>query len=115
MIRDTVRAILKICFGKDLEEEERIVRESEGSTLPVSDPIALANTGALNAAEAALRKRLDPADRTRYADALLFYAFVNEFDDDRLAQAGWSRDRIKRGIADVSARYGIGELLSYLE
>jgi len=40
--------------------------------------------------------------------ALLFYSYLNDKPDEFLKEHNFSRDEIKLGLRDVTARYGIG-------
>lgn len=108
-ISDLVRAISRLVLGKnDIDYE---LPEDEDKYTPIDRAYRqlkdMADAGDINGAENLLSDQLDPADLDRLEMALTFYMYLNQFKDDALYTANYSREEIVDGINSVCAEYGI--------
>ena len=110
LIKEMVRAILKLLFNvdapaptADLFENERAMETAEGL-------IQKARVGDINEAENEL---FDLAE-TRTMDNLLiglsFYSYLNEMDNDFLVANNFSREEVREGLKSLVAVYGLGNM-----
>lgn len=108
-ISDLVRAIARLVLRKndidyDLPEDEDKYTSLDQVYRQLKD---LADAGEINEAENLLSDNLDPPDLDCLEMALTFYMYLNQFNDDILYTANYSREEIVDGINSVCAEYGI--------
>lgn len=108
-ISDLVRAIARLVLRKndidyDLPEDEDKYTALDKVYRRLKD---LADAGEINEAENLLSDNLDPPDLDCLEMALTFYMYLNQFNDDILYTANYSREEIVDGINSVCAEYGI--------
>ena len=108
-ISDLVRAIAGLALGKsDIDYE---LPASEEKDLPVDRLYrrlqAMADAGDINDAENLLYEELDTGDKGYLEAALAFYMHLNQFGDEYLYTANYSREEIVEGINNVAAEFGI--------
>lgn len=108
-ISDLVRAIARLVLRKndidyDLPEDEDKYTSLDKVYRRLKD---LADAGEINEAENLLSDNLDPPDLDCLEMALTFYMYLNQFNDDILYTANYSREEIVDGINSVCAEYGI--------
>lgn len=108
-ISDLVRAIARLVLRKndidyDLPEDEDKYTSLDKVYRQLKD---LADAGEINEAENLLSDNLDPPDLDCLEMALTFYMYLNQFNDDILYTANYSREEIVDGINSVCAEYGI--------
>ena len=108
-ISDLVRAIARLVLGKndidyELPEDEEKYTPLDRTYRQLKD---LADAGDINEAENFLSDQLDPPDLDCLEMALTFYMYLNQFNDDILYQANYSREEIVDGINAISAEFGI--------
>lgn len=108
MIRQMVRAIIKLVLKKDIFKENLVDKAEDPVAYDLLAQLkALADKGKINEAENMLSDRLDGQDEGSLALALEFYLYINEFSNEFLEENNYSRDEIKEGIMDVSKIFGI--------
>ena len=90
--------------GYELPEDEEKYTPLDRTYRQLKD---LADAGDINEAENFLSDQLDPPDLDCLEMALTFYMYLNQFNDDILYQANYSREEIVDGINSVCAEYGI--------
>lgn len=108
-ISDLVRAISRLALGKnDIDYE---LPEDEDQYTPLDRVYRrlrdMADEGDINGAENYLSDQLDPSDKNCLEMALTFYMHLNQFKDDALYTANYSREEIVDGINSVCAEFGI--------
>lgn len=108
-ISDLVRAIARLVLRKndidyDLPEDEDKYTSLDKVYRQLKD---LADAGEINEAENLLSDNLEPPDLDCLEMALTFYMYLNQFNDDILYTANYSREEIVDGINSVCAEYGI--------
>lgn len=108
-ISDLVRAIARLALGKNdidyaLPEDEAEYSKVDQVYRRLRD---MADAGDLNGAENLLSDELDTESKEYLEMALTFYMHLNQFNDDFLYTANYSREEIVDGINSVCAEYGI--------
>lgn len=108
-ISDLVRAISRLVLGKnDIDYE---LPEDKGKYTAVDQVYCrlkdMADAGDINGAENLLYDHLDPSDLGCLEMALTFYMHLNQYSDDILYTASYSREEIVDGINSVCAQFGI--------
>ena len=107
MIKEMVRAILKLLFNIDTANPtEELLEENQQKDM-FNELTDLINKGEINQAENKLYSILESGDKEDFKIAVLFYMYLNNLDDDYLAQHDYSREEIKEGLRDIMSRCGI--------
>ena len=116
IIHEAVRTLLKLLFHIDEEKEEELELEDTELNMVYRRLKLLAKEGKIDQAENQLSDYLDGENREAFKMALLFYEYVNTFEEDQLEAAGYSREEINEGILAAAKVYGydgmVGALLS---
>ena len=110
LIREMVRAILKLFFNIDSESptEELLAGEEEKQLLDIL--LAMVDVGDINHAENQLYEIVSGGDMEKLKMALLFYLYLNDKSDDFLTEHDFSRGEIKSGIKDMVSMYGLDSM-----
>ena len=111
LIREMVRAILKLFFNIDSESptEELLAGEEEKQLLDIL--LAMVDVGDINHAENQLYEIVSGGDMEKLKMALLFYSYLNDKSDDFLTEHDFSRGEIKSGIKDMVSMYGLDSMV----
>lgn len=110
LIKEMVRTILKLIFDIDMNSpaeellSETIYRETLQGLMRMVD------SGNINEAEDALFDLSEDDDKCKLETALLFYAHLNEKDDDFLEKNNFSREEIVMGLKTMISDYGLGDI-----
>ena len=117
LIHGIARAIARILFDRELEENEEIAVILEKTGRAKYDYLRkLVDDGDINTAEEKLFDLLETVtwdSRQKAALVLAFYDHVNTKDDLFLAQADFSREEIIEGLEDAMKTAGL-EIPEYL-
>ena len=110
LIREMVRAILKLFFNIDSESptEELLAGGEEKQLLDIL--LAMVDVGDINHAENQLYEIVSGGDMEKLKMALLFYSYLNDKSDDFLTEHDFSRGEIKSGIKDMVSMYGLDSM-----
>lgn len=112
MIKQMVKAIIQILLGKDSTSQDLSVQDqynsSDGFYRQLLDMV---NKGQINEAENLLYEKLDYTDQTMIKEAISFYGYLNEFDDDFLIRNNYSREEIKDGLKTVAKKIGMESII----
>ena len=110
LIREMVRAILKLFFNIDSESptEELLAGEEEKQLLDIL--LAMVDVGDINHAENQLYEIVSGGDMEKLKMALLFYSYLNDKSDDFLTEHDFSRGEIKSVIKDMVSMYGLDSM-----
>ncbi|MDE5588344.1 MAG: hypothetical protein K2J60_04270 [Acetatifactor sp.] len=111
LINEIVRAILKLLFGIDTASptDELLMESEEKETL--DNLYDLVDAGKINEAEDMVYDLTETGEMAKLEIALLFYAYLNDKDDDFLEANDFSREEIKNGLTDIVSRYGLNGIV----
>ena len=98
MIQDVVRFLMQLITGR---------QQFQYDFANFARLIALADAGRINSAENMMYEDLDPEDKEYLMLGLAFYSHINEYSDDFLTAADYSRAEIQEGIRSLLNEYGI--------
>lgn len=115
LIKEMVRAILKMVFNIDTESPTVEILENKEEKETLENLLAMVEAGKINEAENKLYDLMSAdeknmacaTDRNGLEIALLFYSYLNEKTDDFLEANDFSRDEIKLGMLHVADTYGL--------
>lgn len=108
IIKEMVRAILKLLFNIDTDSPSTELLEDEKEQQKLDALLDMVDAGSINEAENIIYEITENGDKVNYEIALLFYSYLNDKSDDFLEEHNFSRDEIKSGLKDISSRYGVG-------
>ncbi|MCM1494845.1 MAG: DUF6483 family protein [Bacteroides sp.] len=102
LIREIIRAILKLCFHIDTETPGRNLLESEAEQKLLDDLFDRIDSGCINEAENELFQLASNDKEDGLKLGLLFYSYLNDKEDAFLEEHHFSRDEIQQGIQDLA-------------
>lgn len=114
LIHESTRTLLKLLFNIDEVKEEEIEFESMELETIYRKLKLLAVNGNINEAENQLSELLDGENREAFKMAIMFYDYINTFEDEKLEQAGYSREEIDEGILMAARIYGYDGMVGAL-
>lgn len=105
LIHELTRSIIKLIFNTDEEKPELIFEDTTGLD-HYNKYIEMADKGQINEAENLLYKDRDVDNPECLKAALLFYNHINDYSDETLTNANYSRVEIKDGIDAALQDFG---------
>ena len=110
LIKEMVRAILKLLFNIDTESPTTELLENKEERETLENLLDMVDAGKINEAENKLYDLISATDINSIEVALLFYSYLNDKADDFLEENDFSRDEIKLGIENVADRFGLSSI-----
>jgi len=107
LIKEMVRAILKLFFNIDTENPTAEIIEEQKVQDTLNELLDLVDRGNVNEAENRLYELTCRRNKSYLEMGLLFYSYLNDKDDGFLLDHDFSREEIKYGLKELAARYGI--------
>lgn len=116
IIKEMVRALLKMLFNIDTESPTADILENVEEKCTLNELIDMVDAGNINEAENSLYDIIQTDNLNTLKIALLFYSYLNEQNDDFLEEHNFSRDEIQEGIKSLVSKYGLTDIaVSFLE
>ncbi len=110
LIKEMVRAILKLVFHIDTESPTVELLENKEEKETLENLLDMVDEGKINEAENRLYDLISDTDVNGLEIALLFYSYLNDKTDDFLEANDFSRDEIKLGLENVADRFGLSSI-----
>lgn len=110
IIKEMVRAILKLLFNIDTESPTVELLENKEEQETLENLLDMVDAGEINEAENRLYDLISNTDVNSLEIALLFYSYLNDKTDDFLGENDFSRDEIKLGLENVANSFGLGSI-----
>jgi hypothetical protein len=108
-VRDMVRMLAKILFGKDTATYEYQEEDHSTSSDHIYERlIHMVKAGKINEAENLLSDELDRDEDGNMEVALGFYDYLNTLSDEFLEEHDYSREEIREGTQNLADRKGLG-------
>ena len=107
VIREMVRAVMKMLFQVSAPELTPEVIEDKNARQTLESLTSLADEGKIDEAENRLYEMTCDGDRQNLEIGLLFYYELNGKDDEFLEANNFSREEIMMGIQDLADRYNL--------
>lgn len=107
LIKEMVRAILKLLFNIDTESPTVELLENKEEQETLENLLDMVDAGEINEAENRLYDLTSNTDVNSLEIALLFYSYLNDKTDDFLEVNNFSRDEIKLGLENVADSFGL--------
>ena len=110
LIKEMVRAILKLLFNIDTESPTVELLENREEKETLENLLDMIDNGKINEAENRLYDLTSDTDMNSLEIALLFYSYLNDKTGDFLEENDFSRDEIKLGLENVADRFGLSSI-----
>lgn len=110
LIKEMVRAILKLLFNIDTESPTVDLLENREEKEALENLLDMVDAGKINEVENKLFDLTDDATVNDLKIALLFYSYLNDKTDDFLETNDFSREEIKSGLENVADRFGLNSI-----
>ena len=110
LIKEMVRAILKLLFNIDTESPTIELLENKEEKEILENLIDMVDAGEINEAENRLYDLISATDMNSLEVAILFYSYLNDKTDDFLEANDFSRDEIKLGMENVADNFGLNSI-----
>jgi hypothetical protein len=105
LIKEMVRAILKIFFNIDTDSPTAELLEDSEEKATLDKLLDMVDEGKVNEAENEIYDMTENLEQNNLEVALLFYSYLNDKSDEFLEDNNFSRDEIKEGLETVASRY----------
>lgn len=110
LIKEMVRAILKLLFNIDTESPTVELLENKEEQETLENLLDMVDAGEINEAENRLYDLTSNTDVNSLEIALLFYSYLNDKTDDFLEVNNFSRDEIKLDLENVADNFGLSSI-----
>ena len=107
LIKEMVRAILKLLFNIDTDSPSAELLEEAKEQQTLDELLDMVDNGFINEAENKIYEITEEGKKTDLEMALLFYSYLNDKSDEFLEAHNYGRDEIKAGLKDITVRYGV--------
>ena len=107
MIKEMIRAILKLLFHIDTDNPIEDLLEDKESQDTLEKLLDMVDHGNINEAENQIYDMTSDSNMVNLEIALLFYSYLNDKDDEFLQKYGFCRDEIMSGVKELASRYGL--------
>lgn len=110
LIKEMVRAILKLLFNINTESPTVELLENKEEKETLENLLDLVDAGKINEAENRLYDLMSAADMGSLEIALLFYSYLNDKTDEYLEENDFCREEIKLGMENVVDIFGLSSI-----
>lgn len=110
LIKEMVRAILKLLFNIDTESPTIELLENKEEKETLENLIDMVDAGEINEAENRLYDLISATDMNSLEVAILFYSYLNDKTDDFLEANDFSREEIKLGMENVADNFDLNSI-----
>ena len=110
LIKEMVRAILKLLFNIDTESPTIELLENKEEKETLENLIDMVDAGEIKEAENRLYDLISATDMNSLEVAILFYSYLNDKTDDFLEANDFSRDEIKLGMENVADNFDLNSI-----
>ncbi|GFI03585.1 hypothetical protein IMSAGC005_02422 [Lachnospiraceae bacterium] len=110
LIKEMVRAILKLLFGIDSESPTAELVEDKKEKETLENLLDMIDAGQINEAENRLYDLISDTDTDSLKITLLFYSYLNDKTDEFLEGNDFSREEIKLGMKNVVDVFGLSSI-----
>lgn len=111
MIRELIRGVLKIVFHIDTDDPTVELIKNERKQQTTEELLKMTDDGRINEAENRLFCLIEDGNAEDMKMALVFYAHLNEKDDEFLEEHDFGRDEIRAGLKDATEKTGISGIV----
>lgn len=110
LIKEMVRAILKLLFNIDSESPTAELLENKEQKETLENLLDLVDAGKINEAENRLYDFISDSDMGSLEIAPLFYSYLNDKTDAFLEENSFSREEVKSGMKNLVDMFGLSSI-----
>lgn len=110
LIKEMVRAVLKLLFNIDTESPTVELLEDKEEKETLKNLVDMIDAGKINEAEDRLHDLINDRDMPNLKIALLFYSYLNNKTDEFLEENNFCREEIKLGMENVVDVFGLNSI-----
>ncbi|MCI8371222.1 MAG: hypothetical protein HFI75_02290 [Lachnospiraceae bacterium] len=112
VIKEIVRTLIKLLFNIDTEKATDELLKDQNSINKLKQLLEMIENGQINEAENEVYDLIERGDRDQEQIklAILFYAYLNDKDDEFLISHAFSREEIKEGLQNIARKCGVAGL-----
>lgn len=111
LIKEMVRAILKLIFNIDTESPTIELLEDKEEKKTLENLLDMIDAGKINEAENRLYDLISATDMGSLETALLFYSYLNDKTNKFLEENNFCREEIKLGMENVADVFGLSSIV----
>ena len=111
MIKEMVRVLFSLMLGKqyvsvELPDENKYSVSGNG----LDDFLRMVDDGQINDAENIFLENIDYSSKEDNLDAIRFYQYIGEKDEDFLTKHNYSKEEVLYGLKMLAEKAGLGEV-----
>lgn len=106
-IQDLAKAIVKMFFNVDVESSAMEVIKDMQAKERAMELLRQCDDKNICYAEGELFELINNRSMDNLLVGITFYSYLNDMDDEKLAEANFSRDKIQDGITRLLSEYGL--------
>lgn len=111
LIREIVRAILKLLFDIDTDSPTSELMEDVEEKAMLNNLLKMIDDGKINEAENFIYDLSeDGNNKSNLKMALIFYSHLNEKSDEFLINNNFSREEVQNGLKSIVNKYGLDSI-----
>lgn len=108
LIKQMVAALISVILGKENKIYELSLEDQyKSSEGLLRELLTMVNEGEINEAENLLHGKLEQGNKKDIENAILFYSYLNELDNEFLEKCNYSRDEIEMGVKEIAKKSGM--------
>lgn len=108
MIKQMVAILVRVLLGKENKTYELpLGDQNQSSEGLLRELLTMVNEGKINEAENLLYESFELDNKKNIENAILFYSYLNELDDDFLEKCNFSREEIEMGLKEIARKAGM--------
>lgn len=108
MIKQMVAALISVVLGKDNKIYDLSLEDQyKSSDGLLRELITMVNDGKINETENLLYESFEQDNKEDIENAILFYSYLNEPDNEFLEKCDFSRDEIEMGVKEIAKNSGM--------
>lgn len=108
MIKQMAAALISAILGKENKIYELPLEDQyQSSEGLLRELLTMVKDGKINEAENLLYESFEQDNKQYIENAILFYSYLNELDNDFLEKCNYSRNEIEMGVREIAKRSGM--------
>ena len=110
LIKEMIRAILKMLFNIDTETPTTELLENDEEKATLETLLNMVDDGSINEAENKIFEIAAIGDKINLEMILLFYSYLNDKSDDFLMENNFSRKELQEDLKCILSQYGLDSM-----
>lgn len=111
LIKEMIRAILKLLFNIDTEMPTTELIENDEEKTTLENLLNMIDEGSINEAENIIFDIATAGNKVNLEMILLFYSYLNDKSDDFLTENNFSRKELQDDLKYILSQYGLDSMI----